>query len=77
MNIKQISAGEFKAKCLHLMDEVQQKHTEIIITKRGHPIAKLVPIDESPLNVFGCLKNSVQIKGNIIAPIEIEWDSNK
>ena len=40
----QIPAGEFKAKCLKLLDEVQQKHREIIITKRGKPVARLLPL---------------------------------
>ena len=38
---KAIAAGEFKAKCLHLLDEVQQTRKEIVITKRGRPVARL------------------------------------
>lgn len=38
-----IGAGEFKAKCLQLMDEVNRQGIELIITKRGQPVAKLVP----------------------------------
>ncbi len=41
---KKIPAGEFKAKCLKLMDEVQQTGQEVIITKRGKPVARLVPV---------------------------------
>ena len=43
----QISAGEFKAKCLKLMDLAEQKHETVVITKRGIPIAKLVPYENT------------------------------
>ena len=43
MKTQTIAAGEFKAKCLHLLDEVQQRHKEIIVTKRGKAVARLVP----------------------------------
>ena len=72
-----IQAGDFKAKCLHLMDEVNEKHIRITITKHGKPIAQLVPIDETPVNFFGCLKNTVTIKGDITAPIDVKWESNE
>jgi len=38
-----IKASEFKAKCLHLMDVVNETNEEIIITKNGKPISRLVP----------------------------------
>ena len=44
----QIAAGEFKAKCLQLMDKVNIHAEEIVITKHGKPVAKLVPIDQKP-----------------------------
>jgi prevent-host-death family protein len=73
----QISAGEFKAKCLKLMDFTEQKHETIVITKRGVPIAKLVPYEDKPPRVFGFLKNSVQIIGDIVEPIKEDWDAEK
>ena len=74
--IESISAGEFKAKCLQLMDEVQARHKEIVITKRGKPIAKLVPYAEEPQTLYGCMKGSVTSHGNIIDPIEDEWQAH-
>ena len=41
-----MKASEFKAKCLRLLDEVQHSRTEIVITKRGRPVARLVPAEE-------------------------------
>jgi prevent-host-death family protein len=43
---REIPAGEFKAKCLALLDDVRDSHTEIIVTKRGKPVARVVPIEE-------------------------------
>jgi len=43
-----IQASEFKARCLSLIDEVAATRTSLIVTKRGRPVAKLVPLDEPP-----------------------------
>ncbi len=72
-----VQAGHFKAQCLHLMDEVQEKHISITITKHGKPVAKLVPIETTPIDFFGCLKDTVTIKEDIIAPIHVEWEANQ
>lgn len=45
MDKKVIAAGAFKQGCLALLDEVETRHTEVVITKRGRPVAKLVPIE--------------------------------
>jgi prevent-host-death family protein len=75
--MKTIQAGEFKAKCLQIMDEVDEKHISFTITKHGKPVAKLVPVDSTTKSAFGCLKNTVSIQGNIIAPIENDWDADQ
>ncbi len=70
----EIAAGEFKAKCLKLMDEVQKHREGIIITKYGKPIARLTTIEETtPEPVFGFLKNTLSITGDIVAPIDEKW----
>ena len=67
-------AGVFKAKCLQLMDDVQKYHKEIVITKFGKPVAKLVPVEEGkPKPLFGCMKGTVKIHGDIIAPTGEVW----
>lgn len=75
--MKIIQAGEFKAKCLQIMDEVNEKHISFTITKHGKPVAKLVPIEITTKSSFGCLKNTVNIQKDIIAPINEEWDADK
>ncbi len=69
----QISASEFKTKCLKLMDLAEQKHETIVITKRGVPIAKLTAYDEKTPFLFGYLKDSVIIKEDIIEPLDEDW----
>jgi prevent-host-death family protein len=73
---KIIAAGEFKAKCLHLLDEVAAQRAPLVITKRGKPVARLVPIDEKPVaDIFGCMAGTIQILGDIVgSPLdESEW----
>lgn len=72
-----IQAGEFKAKCLQLMDDVDEKHISITITKHGKPVAQLVPIDTTPVSAFGCLKDTVAVQSDILKPIDVEWEANK
>ena len=73
----QIPAGEFKAKCLQLMDKVARSREPIIITKRGKPVAKLVPPDEpeprAPL--FGYMAGTAEIRGDIVNTPAVEWSA--
>ena len=71
----QIGAGQFKVQCLQLMDQVQQSRQEIVITKHGKPVAKLVPVEESASQfVFGYLQGTVEIVGDIVSPLEEDWE---
>ncbi len=72
----EISAAEFKAKCLKLMDEVARTHEPVIITKRGRPVAKMVPVDnEKKTELFGYMKGTATIRGDITGPIEVAWEA--
>ncbi len=73
---EEMKAGEFKAKCLQVMDTVQKTRRRITITKRNIPVAKIIPIDETPRAIFGKLKGTITIKENIIDCIEENWDAN-
>jgi prevent-host-death family protein len=66
-----MAAGEFKVHCLKVMDEVQSKRQAVLITKRGKPVAKLVPVEEEKDDIFGFMKGkgTVEIKGDIVSPI--------
>lgn len=66
--MKKIAAGAFKAKCLAVMDEVQNKREAVVITKRGKPIAKLVPVDAEADEIYNFLKGKGSITGDIVSP---------
>ena len=70
-----MKASEFRAKCLKLMDEVAENGEAIVITKNGKPTARLVPYRELPRDWFGADKGKLQILGDIITPIEVEWEA--
>jgi prevent-host-death family protein len=72
-----IPAGEFKAKCLKLIDEVAEKRKPLVITKRGKPVARLVPEPRGKQKLFGSMKGSVLWEGDIISPIDVEWEAMK
>lgn len=73
----EMPAGEFKAKCLQLMDEVEKSKKEIVITKYGKPVAKLVPYTKEKKSYFGALKGSFTYIGDIVSPVsEDDWDAN-
>ena len=71
-----IKASEFKAKCLKLMDEVAESGEEIVITKNGKPVAKLTAYRERPKTLFGIDKGRVEILGDIMSPIDVEWEAD-
>ena len=71
---RRIGAGEFKAKCLQLIDEVGAKRFTLTITKRGTPMARLVPCDEPPSSLFGCMSGSVEIRSDIVEGTGERWE---
>jgi len=75
--MKTIAAGQFKARCLRLMDEVRTTREPVLITKKGRPVAKLVPAESQPEDIFGCLRDDIKIVGDIespVVPLE-DWDA--
>jgi prevent-host-death family protein len=74
--MKKIAAGEFKARCLTLMEDVRSTREPLIITKRGKPVAKLVPVDDDKREFIGKLKGVFRVVGDIESPIEPDaWES--
>ena len=71
----EIGAGKFKTHCLELLDTVNRTRAPLIITKRGKPVAKLVPMDQLPQSGFGAMKGSAVTLEDVIAPIDVKWDA--
>jgi prevent-host-death family protein len=74
---RQITAAEFKARCLHLLDEVQQSRRELVITKRGKPVALLVPVEQEIPQIFGRMKGTGRILGDIVGPTGEKWEADE
>ncbi len=67
--MKTMGAAEFKARCLKVMDEVHKTQEPVVITKKGRPVAKLVPAKVARRDVLGSLKGIIEIVGDIEAPL--------
>ena len=70
-----VKASEFKARCLKLMDEVAESGREIVITKNGRPISRLVPYRKKPRAPFGRDRDKIRITGDIIQPTGVVWEA--
>ena len=68
-----IKASEFRAKCLKLMNEVAESGEEIIITKYGQPVSRLLPYREKTRLAFGRNRDNIRIHGDILEPMPAEW----
>jgi len=66
--MKKIAAAEFKARCLMLMEDVRSTREPIVITKRGKPVAKLVPLESRKDDWIGRLNGKFKITGDIVSP---------
>ena len=73
--MKTISAAEFKARCLTLMDDVSSTREPIVITKRGKPVAKLVPAAKEKNDFIGRLKGKIEIVGDLDSDPPEAWES--
>jgi len=74
MTMKQIGAAKFKEHCLALLDEVDPEG--IVITKRGTPVAKLIPFAAESASLIGSLAGKLKIKGNILSTGR-DWDAER
>lgn len=70
MVMKKIAAADFKARCLTLMEDVRSTRQALLITKRGKPMAKVVPADEVQDDFIGSLEGIMRVVGDIESPIE-------
>lgn len=69
--MRQIAAAKFKEQCLSLLDEVDPDG--IVITKRGKPVAKPIPLGAESASLIGSLRGKIKIKGDIIST-GVRWN---
>jgi antitoxin (DNA-binding transcriptional repressor) of toxin-antitoxin stability system len=67
-----MGAGQFKARCLALIDEVASSRRELIITKRGRALAKLGPVSVRRHDPCGPL---IAFQGDLVSPVDVDWDA--
>ena len=79
--MRTMAAGEFKAKCLAVMDEVNSTGEPVLVTKRGKPVARVLPSHDQTSrkgaeSIFGCLRHMGSITGDIVSSefTDEEWD---
>ena len=65
MTEKSIAAGLFKAHCLKLMDRVARERQPLVVTKRGRPVVKIVPTETRPGSLYGYMKDTGSVAGDI------------
>lgn len=75
MVMESITATQFKARCLALLDDVAEGG-EIVVTKRGKPVARVVPVEELAHDLRGSVEQLVSDE-ELIAPIDLEWDAER
>ena len=70
-----IKASEFKAKCLKLMDRVAETGESVVIPKNGRAVARLGPVTRRRSTLCGAHRGKIAIVGNILSPVDVEWES--
>jgi prevent-host-death family protein len=70
--VRSIPAGEFKAKCLALLDEVAETGQEVVVTKRGRAVARVSPVRPKKVR---SLRGSILREEDIVSPVGVEWDA--
>jgi len=74
---KKYKAGEFKAKCLSILDDVAREHETVYVTKRGKLVAAVVPTPEVVEDIVASLAGSILFENDIISPIGETWEAGE
>lgn len=74
--MKSMKASEFKARCLKLMDDILESGDEIIITKNGKPVSKMVPYRVKASTLFGLHEGKISSAGNDLFSTGETWESD-
>jgi prevent-host-death family protein len=74
-DLRTIGAGEFKARCLALLDEVAAGHQVIVVTKRGKPVARVAPVAAAEADLRKRLRGSIVRESDLVSPIDAAWNA--
>ncbi len=70
IDLKKITASEFRRNCLRVLGEVSATRESVVITRNGRPVVKLLPTDNEAKGFLGCLAGVIEIVGDIESPVE-------
>lgn len=75
-DVEYVTSAEFKTHCLRLIEEVRQGNGEVVITRYGTPVARLIPYVEDAVSIWGFVRGSVVSHGDLISPIDEAWEAD-
>lgn len=75
--LKTVSATEFKARCLALLEEVRRTRQSLLVTRHGKPVAEISPHTTAKNADGNPLKGSILSQGDLVSPIDVSWDSSR
>ena len=73
--VRSVTLLEFQAQCLELVSEVVENGSEVVITREGLPVSRLVPFRERQKTLFGIDRGRFEIIGDVISPIGVRWEA--
>jgi prevent-host-death family protein len=73
-----VSASELKARCSEVIERVATERRTVTVTKRGKPVARIVPLEESEAkSLAGYARGRLTVTGDLLAPIDVEWEAER
>jgi prevent-host-death family protein len=75
MKEEEIPTSELKAHLAAILERVAHKRATFLISKHGKPLARLVPVDVEPPVLYGALRGLVEVVGDIVEPIDVDWEA--
>ncbi|MBN1947909.1 MAG: type II toxin-antitoxin system Phd/YefM family antitoxin [Bradymonadales bacterium] len=77
MSQNKISTTELKAQAARVVERVARQRTPVLITRHGRPLARLVPVEQEVESLFGFASGCVTVHGDLLEPIDVEWEAAK
>jgi prevent-host-death family protein len=72
---KTVTAADFKAHCLALLEKVRETRQSLVVTRHGRPVVEIVPYVAKSSESVNPLKGSILFQGDLISPLDVKWDS--
>lgn len=72
--VRTMTATAFKARCLSVLDEVESTRRPVVVSKRGRPVARIVPAQDSDSSD---LRGSVIWAGDLVSPVGDDWEADQ